>query len=75
MKKFIIDTSRTRRPDERNGKHFHFVSRQEMERDIENGIFVEHVYDSGHYFGTSTNSIRNVMNSGLTCLLDLDPQV
>ena len=69
------DTSRPRKPDERNGKHFHFVSRQEMERDIENYAFVEHYYCDGHYFGTSINSIRNVMNSGLTCLLDLDPQV
>lgn len=69
------DTSRPRKPDEQNGKHFHFVSRQEMERDIENCVFVEHYYDDGHYFGTSTNSIHNVMNSGRTCLLDLEPQV
>lgn len=69
------DTSRPQNPDERDGKHFHFVSRQEMERDIENNIFVQHNYHDGHYFGTSVDSIRNVMNSGLTCLLDLDPQV
>ena len=71
----FIDTSRPRRPNERNGKHYHFVSRDEMERAIENNLFVEYVYLNGHYFGTSVNSIRNVMNSGLTCLLDLDPQV
>ena len=46
-----------------------------MERDIENNLFVEYVYIDGHYFGTSVNSIHSVMRSGLTCLLDLDPQV
>ena len=46
-----------------------------MERGIENNSFVEYVFLDGHYFGTSINSICNVMNSGLTCILDLDPQV
>lgn len=69
------DTTRPRRPDERNGKHYHFVSRDEMEKAIENNFFVEYVFLDGHYFGTSINSIRSVMNSGLTCLLDLEPQV
>ena len=69
------DTSRPRQPDERNGKHHHFVSREEMERRIENNSFVEYAFLNGHYFGTSIRSIRNVMNSGLTCLLNLDPQV
>ena len=69
------DTSRPRRPDERNGKHYHFVSREEMEKGIENNSFVEYVFLDGHYFGTSISSICNIMNSGLTCILDLDPQV
>ena len=46
-----------------------------MEKAIENNFFVEYVFLDGHYFGTSINSIRSVMNSGLTCLLDLEPQV
>ena len=71
----IPDTSRPQRPDERNGKHYHFVSREEMERGIESNSFVDYVFLDGHYFGTSINSICNVMNSGLTCILDLDPQV
>ena len=69
------DTSRPRKSNEQNGKDFHFVSRQKMERDIENYAFVEHFYHEGHYFGTSVDSIHNVMNSGRICLLHLDPQV
>ena len=31
---FYVDTSRKPRQNEGNGQHFHFVSRQQMERDI-----------------------------------------
>ena len=71
---FYIDTSRCPRPNERNGQHFHFVSRQQMERDIWINRFVEHGFLDGNYYGTSIDSIHNVINSGKT-LLTLLPQV
>lgn len=46
-----------------------------MERDIQNNQFVEHGYLDGDYYGTSVNSIRDVTNSGKTCLLVLIPAV
>ena len=39
-----------------------------------NGRMIEHAYLNGSYYGTSVSSIRNVVNSGKTCLLLLDPQ-
>lgn len=69
------DTSRSPRSHEINGQNFHFVSWQKMERDIQNNQFVEHGYLEGDYYGTSINSIRDVTNSGKTCLLVLFPSV
>ena len=45
-----------------------------MERDILNGEMIEYVMINNHYYGTSTNSIRSIINSGRTCLLVLNPQ-
>ena len=39
-----------------------------------NGEMVEHAVLSGHYYGTSMNSIRRIISTGKTCLLLLDPQ-
>lgn len=50
------------------------VSVSQMERDIMNGEIIEHAVLHGHYYGTSINAIRRVINSGRTCLLILDPQ-
>ena len=50
------------------------VSVSQMERDIMNGEIIEHAVVNGHYYGTSINAIRRVVNSGKTCLLILDPQ-
>ena len=69
------DTSRSPYSYELNGQHYFFVSRQKMERDIQNNQFVEHGYLDGDYYGTSVNSIRDVTNSGKTCLLVLIPAV
>ena len=46
-----------------------------MERDIRTNRFVEHGFLDGNYYGTSIDSIRNVINSGKICLLTLLPQV
>ena len=71
----LSDTSRSPHSYELNGQHFFFVSRQKMERDIQNNQFIEHGYLDGDYYGTSINSIRDETNSGKTCLLVLIPAV
>ena len=71
----FTDTSRPALPGEEEKKQYVFVSRQRMERDIQNNQFAEHGYFNGHYYGTSINSIRTIINSGKTCILVLIPQV
>ncbi len=60
--------------NEDNSVDFYFVSRRQMEHNIQNNKFVEHAFYEGHYYGTSIDSIRKVINEGKTCLLIVSPQ-
>ena len=72
---FFLDTSRPRKAGEENGKGYFFISRSEMQREIDDGKFVEWGEYEDHLYGTKIDSIRNVMRSGKMCILDLNPTV
>lgn len=67
----VAHTSRPPRANEMNGQQYLFISKHQMEQDIQNNRFVEHGFLDGHYYGTSINSVRSVINSGRTCVLTL----
>ncbi|GIX98865.1 guanylate kinase [Caerostris extrusa] len=46
-------TTRKPRPNEIDGKDYHFVSREEMQKAIANGEFLEYAEFSGNIYGTS----------------------
>jgi len=54
---------------------YHFVSRMLFEADIADGKFVEYGEYEKHFFGTSMDAIRQVVNSGKICVLNFHPQV
>ncbi|KAG7325689.1 hypothetical protein KOW79_010614 [Hemibagrus wyckioides] len=68
-------TSRRPREDELNGQTYQFVTRMEMEMDIKLGCFLEHGEYDGNLYGTKISSIHEVVKSGRTCILDVNPQV
>ncbi|CAL1583769.1 unnamed protein product [Knipowitschia caucasica] len=67
-------TSRRPRDDELDGGAYHFVSRSEMELDVKAGRFLEHGEYEGNLYGTKIHSIHQVVSSGRTCILDVNPQ-
>ncbi|XP_017549353.1 MAGUK p55 subfamily member 6b isoform X2 [Pygocentrus nattereri] len=67
-------TSRRPREDERDGQTYQFVTRLEMEMDIKAGRFLEHGEYDGNLYGTKIESIHEVVNTGRTCILDVNPQ-
>lgn len=69
------DTSRPQRLEEINHQDYHFISKQEFESEIMNNNFVEYGIFEKHYFGTTMEAIRRVVNSGKICILNLYPQV
>lgn len=72
---FPSDTTRNRRDGEVNGRDYHFVSRQAFEMDSAAGKFIESGEFEKNLYGTSTDSVRQLINSGKICLLCLHTQV
>ncbi|KFR16078.1 MAGUK p55 subfamily member 6 [Opisthocomus hoazin] len=67
-------TSRKPRDDEKDGQAYRFVSRAEMEMDIKAGRYLEHGEYEGNLYGTKIDSILEVVQTGRTCILDVNPQ-
>lgn len=72
---FFADTSRPRKPDEQDGVHYHFVTRQQFQEGVAMRKFVEWGEYQKHFYGTSFDAIRRVIERGKTCVLTLKPQV
>ena len=63
------------RQGEENGLEYFFVPQSAFQADIVAHKFVEHGEFQGHDYGTSLDSIRMVINSGKTCILNLSCEV
>ncbi|ESN99882.1 hypothetical protein HELRODRAFT_208518 [Helobdella robusta] len=67
-------TTRPKRDYEVDGQDYHFVaSRQQMEEDIERGLFIEAGQYNGNLYGTSLASILRVASEDKHCILDVSP--
>ena len=53
MKVSVSHTTRTIRPGEQDGVHYHFVEKQHFETLIARGEFLEYAEVFGNYYGTS----------------------
>ncbi|KAG8005131.1 MAGUK p55 subfamily member 6 [Nibea albiflora] len=67
-------TSRRPRDDELDGNSYHFTTRTEMEVDVKAGRFLEHGEYDGNLYGTKIESIHEVVATGRSCILDVNPQ-
>ncbi|XP_039582362.1 guanylate kinase [Passer montanus] len=70
----VSHTTRQPRPGEVNGKDYHFVSREEMQKEIDAGEFIEHAEFSGNMYGTSKGAVQAVQAQNQICVLDIDIQ-
>uniref|UniRef100_A0A3B3D7J2 Protein PALS1 n=1 Tax=Oryzias melastigma TaxID=30732 RepID=A0A3B3D7J2_ORYME len=67
-------TTRSRRDGEQSGRDFIFVSRQTFEAELAVGKLIESVESEKNLYGTSTDSVRQVINTGRICVLCLHTQ-
>jgi guanylate kinase len=70
----ISYTTRPPRGSERNGYEYYFVSRDEFERMLAKGEFLEHAEVFGNYYGTAKRFLREAEARGTDLLLDIDVQ-
>ncbi|CAG7818024.1 unnamed protein product [Allacma fusca] len=68
----VPHTTRPRREYEVNGRDYHFVgSREQMERDIQNHLFIEAGQYNDNLYGTSLAAVKEVADKGKHCILDV----
>lgn len=68
----VSATTRQMRPGEIDGVNYHFLSKEEFERRIAGGGFIEHEFFFGNHYGTLLDKTREAIQSGNSLLLDLD---
>ncbi len=68
-------TTRAPRGSEENGREYYFTTRDEFERMIAAGMFLEHAEVFGKdYYGTARQSLEDARRAGHDLILDIDVQ-
>ena len=71
----ISYTSRAKRDGEVDGVDYHFISRDEFEKRIQKGEFLEYAkVRYGEYFGTAKNDVQKLLETGKDVILEIDVQ-
>jgi guanylate kinase len=70
----ISYTTRAPRGSETDGREYHFTTRQEFERMISAGDFLEWAEVFGNYYGTAVSALDHAEKAGKDLLLDIDVQ-
>ena len=73
--KFSVSyTSRLPRPGEVDGRDYHFISRQEFQKKIKKGEFIEWVENYGNLYGSSRRYLEDLDKNSGDLLLDIEPR-
>ena len=70
----ISTTTRAPREGEVNGVDYFFVTKEEFEKDINNGDFLEYAKVHDNYYGTSLKPIKEALEQGKLVIFDIDVQ-
>lgn len=71
----IIDTTRSPRAGEIDGREYNFTTRDDFLRLVAQNGFLEHAQFGGNYYGTSVKAVRDVAEQGRVCVLDIEMEV
>jgi guanylate kinase len=70
----ISYTTRAPRGSEKNGREYHFTSRESFEKMVQAGEFLEWAQVFGNYYGTARHTLKDAETLGKDLLLDIDVQ-
>jgi len=68
----VSATTRGARPGEVHGEHYHFLSREEFERWIGEGKFLEWAEYSGSLYGTLEEQVEELLEAGRSVILEIE---
>jgi len=67
-------TTRAPRSEEKNGEAYFFINREEFQRRISQGEFLEFAEVFGNYYGTHISELERAARDGYDLVLDIDVQ-
>lgn len=67
-------TTRNPRPGEVDGVSYYFTTKEEFEKEIQRGGFLEHAEVYGNYYGTPKAKVLEKLAAGIDVLLEIDIQ-
>ncbi len=70
----VSATTRAPRPGEINGVNYHFLSKDEFEKLIENGGMLEYASYCGNYYGTPKKPVEDMLAEGKNVILEIEVQ-
>lgn len=70
----VSATTRSPRPGERDGVHYHFLSREQFRERAERSYFAEHAEYDGELYGTPREPLEKALAEGRTVLVEIDVQ-
>jgi guanylate kinase len=70
----VSATTRPPRPGEEDGVHYHFLSREEFDRRVAAGDFVEWAEYSGNRYGTLRADLERRVDGGAPVVLEIEVQ-
>ena len=70
-----VDTSRSPREGEENGKGYYFTDRETMEDNIQKDNLLEWGDFNGNLYGTHIDTLRSVIEGKKMCVLDVNATV
>ena len=74
LKYSVSCTTRAARPGERDGKHYHFLTREDFKRKIQRGELLEWAMVHDEYYGTPRHFIEDQTKHGANVVLAIDVQ-
>jgi guanylate kinase len=70
----VSATTREPRAGERDGVDYHFLTREEFDRRIQAGDFVEHADYAGRSYGTLRSELEDRIRAGIPVVLEIEVQ-
>jgi guanylate kinase len=70
----ISATTRPARPGEQDGVDYHFLGREEFDRRVAEGEFLEHADYAGRSYGTLRSELEDRVHAGVPVVLEIEVQ-
>ncbi len=74
IEKVVTTTSRTIREGEKDGTHYHFLTKGEFEAQIHTGNLIEYAIVHTNYYGSTYSELERIINNSKSPIYIIEPQ-